>query len=90
MLGRLMADPLLLSLMIEKYTKVEPQKESLLCLQSDLRRIVSPLKIRTLKHSAPALIESLHLTSDAETHLNIAVEHYHETKILTCQYTATT
>ena len=29
MLGRLMADPLLLSLMIEKYTKVEPQKESL-------------------------------------------------------------
>lgn len=52
--------------------------------------IVSPVKIRSLKHSAPALIEILHLTSDAETHLNIAVENYHETKILTCQYIATT
>lgn len=74
MLGRLIASALLLSLMIDKYTKVEPQKQVYVSSKSDLRMIVSPLKIRTLKHSVPALIETLHLISSAQTHLDITVK----------------
>lgn len=69
------AGALLISLMIEKYTKVEPQTDVFVSSKSELRMIVSPpLKIRKLKYPLSLLIDSLQLTFDAQIHLDITVE----------------
>ena len=68
------AGALLLSLMIEKYTKVEPQKDVSVSSKSKLRMIASPLKIRKLRYPLSLFVNSLHLTFDTQIHLNITVE----------------
>lgn len=68
------AGNLLLSLMIEKYTKVEPQTDVSVSSRSELRMVVSPLKIRKLKDPLSLLRDKLASHLHAQIHLNITVE----------------